>query len=208
MGSGMKTGSAFFPPDLIERARNNAEAHDWAGAIRDAIVEKARPWLGFSHEQLWEMVFGPEITRSWMVWSNGHCPACRNPVTMYNWKIDLFGAPWKVQCPHCTGFFPKNDFEAFYRSGLDASGIFRAGAADRSLLLPENEEPSRAGGFGVDDGEGYVEGDDRWRFIGTYLIYGQWKGLILGGIDALSAAYVVSGDDEWGRGFLIVWFYS
>jgi hypothetical protein len=195
----MKTGSAFYPPELVERARKNAAAHGWAGAIRDAIIENARPWLGFSHDHLWEMIFGPEITRSWMVWSDGHCPACRNPVTMYNWQIDPFDHPWKVQCPHCSEFFPKNDFEAFYRSGLDETGVFRAGNADRLLLVPESEIPGRPPGFGIDDGEGYVEGEYRWRFIGAYLVYGQWKSLILGGIEALSAAYVVGGDDEIGR---------
>ena len=60
MGSSMKTGSAFYPPDLIERARKNAAAFGWAGTIRDAILDQARPWLGFSHDQLWEMVFGPD----------------------------------------------------------------------------------------------------------------------------------------------------
>jgi len=199
MGSSMKTGSVFFPPDLIERASKNAAAFGWAGKIRDAILDQARPWLGFSHDQLWEMVFGPEITRSWMVWSDGHCPACQNPVTMYNWQIDPFNHPWKVRCPHCAEFFPKNDFEAYHFSGLDEAGIFRAGSADRSLLVPESETPGRPRAFGVDDGEGYVEGECRWRFIGAYLVYGQWKNLILGGIEALSAAYVVGGDDEIGR---------
>ena len=195
----MKTGSAFYPPELVERARQNAETHDWAAAIRDAILAKARPWLEYSHHQLWEMIFGPGITRSWMVWSDGHCPACMNPVTMYNWEIDPFGAPWKVGCPHCAEVFPKNDFEVYYRSGLDRAGIFRAEGADRTLLVAEEQNPSRPVGFGIDDGEGYVEGDCRWRFIGAFLVYGQWKGLILGGIDALSAAYIVSGDDEYGR---------
>ena len=48
--------------------------------------------------------------------------------------------------------------------------------------------------FGVDDGEGCVEDGKRWRFIGTYLIFGQWKQAIVGGIRNLAAAYVATGD--------------
>jgi oligo-alginate lyase len=46
----------------------------------------------------------------------------------------------------------------------------------------------------VDDGDGYVEGEQRWRFIGAYLIYGQWKQAIVTGIRNLAAAYLVTGD--------------
>ena len=195
----MKSGSALFPPELIERARRNAGQFPWAASIRDAIVAQARPWMGYTLDELWEMVYGPGITRSWMVWSDGFCPACRKPATMYNWEIDPFRHPWKVRCPHCREFFPKNDFEAFYRSGMDPAGWFSPELADRSLLVnPEAETPDQSG-FGVDDGEGYVAEGHRWRFIGAYLIYGQWKKLILGGINALSAAWVVSGEVEYGR---------
>ena len=61
-----------------------------------------------------------------------------------------------VQCPHCHELFPKNDFEKFYRSGLDAHGVFDTTRADRSLLYntehPDPKDPLHA--FGVDDGEG------------------------------------------------------
>ena len=46
----------------------------------------------------------------------------------------------------------------------------------------------------MDDGDGYVEGEKRWRFIGAYLIYGQWKQAVLGGIRNLAAAYVITGE--------------
>ncbi len=110
---------------------------------------------------------------------------------MYNWQIDALEQPWKVRCPHCRELFPKNDFAAFYRSGLDAHGVFDPARADRSLLFnaehPDPADPLHR--FGVDDGEGYVEGGKRWRFIGAYLIYGQWKQAVVGGIRNLAAAY-------------------
>ena len=101
-----------------------------------------------------------------------------------------------MQCPRCGEFFPKNDFQAYYRSGLNEQAEFEPGRADRSLLWnaehPDPTDPLHR--FGVDDGEGYVEGDRRWRFIGAYLIYGQWKQAVVGGIRRLADAYVVTGD--------------
>ena len=169
--------SLFYPPELIERAKRNAEQNEWAREARDGIVKTAQPWMSFSDDELWDMMFGCTITRSWMVWSNGHCPACKESVPMYNWKIDALKHPWKLRCPQCEEFFPKNDFHAFYRSGLDEHGVFQHDLANRSLLFneehPDPDDPLHS--FGVDDGHGYREGENIWRYVGTYLVYGQWK---------------------------------
>ena len=196
-----KSRSAFFHASLLQRLRQNIARYRWAQQTAQRIVQDAQPWLQMSDDELWSLMFGPTITRSWHVWSNGYCPACKKPVPMYNWRIDALRRPWKVQCPHCGKLFPTNDFAAFYRSGLDERGIFDPKRADRSLLFnadhPDPNDPLHK--FGVDDGEGYVEGDKRWRFIGAYLIYGQWKQLVLGGIKNLSAAYLVTGDPIYAR---------
>lgn len=196
----LKAGGAFYTEAVIARARANVAVHDWAAEAQAAAVERARPWLEASDDELWEMVFGPHIKRSWMVWSNGFCPACKAEVKMYNWLMDPWAHRWKVQCPHCEARFPTNDFGAFHRSGLDEHGVFRPKLANRSLLFnadhPAPDDPLRL--FGVDDGEGYVdEEENRWRFIGAYLIYGQWKKLIVNGIVNLSAAYVATGDSRY-----------
>ncbi len=196
-----KETSAFFPGPLVNRARENIARHPWAAAIRDRIVKAAEPWLAMSDDELWALQFGPKITRSWMVWSNGHCPACKQGVPMYNWEVDALRRPWKMRCPHCRELFPKNDFGAFYRSGLDEHGLFDPARADRKLLFnaehPEPADPLHK--FGVDDGEGYVEGEKRWRFIGAYLIYGQWKQAIVGGMRKCAEAYVVTGDPRYAH---------
>lgn len=198
---GPKKVSAFFPPALIERARRNAERFDWARTARDGIVKAAEPWLQRSDEELWSYGFGNTIKRSWMVLSNGDCPSCAKPVPMYNWKVDAMARPWKMQCPHCSEFFPKNDFEKFYRSGLDESGVFQFARADRSLLFntdhPDAGDPKHL--FGVDDGEGFVRDGKRWRFVNTYIIYGLWKQAIVGGISKLAAAYTVTGDTRYAH---------
>ena len=196
-----KEAGVFYPASLVERAKANIAKYPWAAEQQKLIVEAAAPWMKMSDDELWELMFGNTIKRSWMVWSNGHCPACKKGVPMYAWEIDALGQPWKVRCPQCKEFFPKNDFGKFYRSGLDEHGVFDTKLADRSLLFnaehPDPDDPLH--GFGVDDGEGYVEGDKRWRFIGAYLIYGQWKQAVLSGIRNLAAAYVVTGDGAYAH---------
>lgn len=196
-----KEASVFYPRRLIEISQANIRKYVWAAALQKQAIEAAQPWKAKSDEELWSLMFGPTIRRAWHVWSSGFCPACRNSVPMYNWQIDALKRPWKVRCPHCQELFPKNDFAAFYRSGLDEHGIFDPARADRSLLFnaehPDPADPLHL--FGVDDGEGYVEGDHRWRFIGAYLIYGQWKQAVLGGIQALSWAYLLIGDRAYAH---------
>ncbi|MCX7425400.1 MAG: heparinase II/III family protein [Planctomycetia bacterium] len=196
-----KTASVMFPPELTARARQNARQHPWAKQACERIVAAAGPWLKLSDDELWELMFSNSIKRSWMVWSNGHCPACQKPVPMYEWVPAALERPWKMQCPQCRELFPKNDFGKFYRSGLNEQGVFEPARADRSLLFnidhPDPADPLHR--FGVDDGEGYVDGQKRWRFIGAYLIYGQWKQAIVGGIRNLAAAYLVTGEPVYAH---------
>lgn len=194
--SATKTASAFYPGWLVGRAQANIRDYPWAAGIRDSLRAAARPWMDMSDDALWDLMFGNTIRRAWQVWSDGYCPACKKPVPMYEWVADALGHPWKMRCPHCRELFPKNDFLEFYRSGLNAQRVFEPNLADRSLLFngehPDPSDPLHK--FGVDDGEGYVENGMRWRFIGAYLIFGQWKQAIVGGIRNLSAAYVATGD--------------
>jgi hypothetical protein len=196
--------SAFYPPHLLERARTNIDRNDWGRSVRAKAIEIAGPWKTMSDEQLWRLMFGATMPRSWMVWSNGNCPACDKPVPMYDWRIDAINKPWKLTCPHaeCAQVFPKNDFAKFHESGLDAHGVFDPAKADRSLLFnaehPDKNDPLHA--FGVDDGTGYVSKDGKhWRFIPAYLVYGQWKQAVHRGIRSLATAYVVTGDKTYAH---------
>jgi len=191
----------FYPARLREIANRNAARHPWAADIREQVVTAAKPWLDMADEDLWALMFGPAITRSWMVWSDGYCPACKKPVPMYNWRMEPLRQAWKVCCPHCNEVFPKNDFAAFYRSGLGKDGLFDPKKADRSLLVnlehPDPNDPLHT--FGVDDGEGYTADGHRWRFIGAYLVYGQWKQMVLGGVMNLAGAYVMTGQAAYAH---------
>ena len=193
--------SAFYPPRIVQRVRANAQRDDWGREIARKVVAAAEPWRQMSDAELRALMFGATLPRSWHVFSNGQCPACAKPVPMYDWKIDALKHPWKVQCPHCAEFFPKNDFKKFHDTGLDERGVFDPKKADRSLLFnvehPNPDDPKRT--FGVDDGQGYVRGEQRWRFIAAYLVYGQWKQAVLGGIKSLATAYLFTGDEDYAR---------
>src|SRR5687767_11080746 len=169
--------SAFFPARVLERIRASANQSDWGRSLKQQAIAQAEPWMKMSDDQLWKLMFGATIPRSWHVFSNGHCPACQKSVPMYDWKMDALKQPWKVRCPHCQELFPKNDFARFHESGLDQNGVFDPAKADRKLLFnsehPDPKDPLH--NFGVDDGTGYASGNNRWRFISTYLVYGQWK---------------------------------
>ena len=202
----MKTASTFFSAPVRDAVARNIATNPAAKVERDRLVAEAAPWLAISEEDLWSRVFGPTLPRSWMVWSNGICPSCAKPVVMYEWKVDPFKLPFKMTCPRCDEVFPKNDFGAFYRSGLDASGVFDPAKADRSLLFNAEHlganDPLRT--FGVDDGNGFVRDNEKWRFIAAYLIYGDWKKYIVAGIRNLAAAFVVTGDRAYSRRALVM----
>ncbi len=196
-----KQRSVFYPPEVLQTIQRNANTVPWAMEAKKNAITAAEPWLQMSDDAIWELMVPTTITRSWMVWSNGFCPSCKASVTMYNWKIAPFENPWKVQCPTCQEYFPKNDFKKFYQSGLDARGIFNPHLANRSLLYnadhPDPQDSLHR--FGVDDGEGYVDGGYCWRFIGYYLVKGQWKRVVVPGVRALSTAYVITGDKRYAR---------
>jgi hypothetical protein len=189
----MKKSSVFYA-NKIKKIMANIERYPWAFHIKEDLIKKAEPWVQLSDDELWSSMFGNTIKRSWSVWSDGYCPSCKKAVPMYSWISDPFNNPWKMQCPHCSELFPKNDFYKYYISGIDKKGVFSYSEADATLLFncehPELDDPLHK--FGVDAGDGYAEGENRWRFIGSYLIYGQWKKFVLKGICQLAAAYIVT----------------
>jgi hypothetical protein len=199
--AGLKGTSTFYPPARLARIRTNADGSEWGRAQRARLVAQAAPFLAMDDETLWSLMFGPALLRSWHVWSTGYCPACHRDVPMYSWGMDALAHPWKTQCPHCGELFPKNDFAAYHRSGLDARGVFDPARADRGLLFntehPDPADPLHA--FAVDDGTGFQQDGHTWWFIGAYLIYGQWKRLLVGGAVCLANAYAVTGDTAYAH---------
>ncbi|MCC6485283.1 MAG: heparinase II/III family protein [Armatimonadetes bacterium] len=193
----MKTTTALYPPSLLQIAHANIASYSWATEICERAVQEALPWAQMSDDELWALPFAPSMERSWMVWSDGFCPACRASVPMYSWEINALQLPWKVRCPHCQCLFPTNDFCAYYKSGIGPDGLFAKSRANQDLLFNGHHlnlsDPWRS--FGVDDGCGYSDAEGHcWRFVGTYLVYGQWKQLIVGGLRKLSEAWLLTED--------------
>jgi hypothetical protein len=186
----------FITEAMIQQLRRNINRDPAVAAAVQELVSQAARWRETRDEELWNLMFGPTPTRAWHVYANGFCPSCKAPVPMYTWLVDAEKKPWKMTCPHCQENFPKNDFAAFYRSGLDAHGVFDQARADRRLLFnvehPDPHDPLHL--FGVDDGEAYRDGNHRWYFVGAYLVYGVWYQQILPAIDALAGAYVLTGE--------------
>ncbi len=211
----MKRKSVLYTESYRKAARTNNDPA--AVKLRQELIEKAAYWDDMSDDELWELMFGYTIKRSLMVRSDGKCPDCGKPVPMYTWRIDAKNVRWKVQCPHCGASFPKNDFEAYMKSGLDEYGIFRHHLADESLLASHmDEEAFRAArlypeGYsdaayvkGIDDGDGSMDGwcapgGKRYYFIAAYAAYGQWKQLVVEGILALAQAYLVTGQQRYAH---------
>jgi oligo-alginate lyase len=196
-----KQHSAFFPPAVMSKIRANLQRDPNGAKFLTNAITAASYWHTKSDSELRELVFSPGITRSWMVWSDGYCPSCKKPVRMYDWKINAQKLPWKLTCPNCNEVFPKNDFYAYYKSGLDEKGWFSQTRANRALLFntdhPDAKDPLHT--FGVDDGEGFVADGHRWRFIGAYEIYGQFKQLVRNGAQDLARAYVLTGDETYAH---------
>ncbi|MBQ4545068.1 MAG: S-layer homology domain-containing protein [Oscillospiraceae bacterium] len=154
-----KVSRTFYTQEKTDNMQENVEKYAWASSEVKTAVKDAEKYLTHSMEELWSMVPGEGIPRSWYVGIKGdpdrlRCRYCdadlKVEVGSYPWAIDVFNYPWKVQCPICKRRFPSNDFESFYKLGIDPeTGIF-----DRELALEKHLEM-----FGGTYGYGYLKND-------------------------------------------------
>ncbi|HZT43796.1 MAG TPA: heparinase II/III family protein [Chthonomonadaceae bacterium] len=204
-----RTKAASLTTTAADRANavRNAGRFAWAAAERDAAQEAAAPWRLLDEDTLWALIPGQELPRSIHIVNVygtdkiALCPNCQDgiiPYGNYPWLTDVFRCPWKIECPHCHEVFPKNDFGAYYRSALDAQGLFRRSQGDARLLFnmdhPDPADPLHT--HWVDDGYGWRDADgQRWDFIAVYAQWGLWA-QIKAGIEALARAYTLTGDPD------------
>jgi hypothetical protein len=145
-------------------------------------------------------------------------------VFTYPWISNPLNDPWKLKCPICKRRFPSNDFGGFYKLGLDEHGVFNRELAHErnSRLLEDGKDgylkntlyPEMGDGWGVDDGFGYVTGrtyPNGVKEVHTYIAYynhwGVWytsgfqnnAGIVMKAADALSQAYLLTGEAKYGR---------
>ena len=198
-----------YTRERIENLRANVERYDWASARRDDVVRAAARWAGLSDEALWELIPGQELPRNIDPQMDrgirtGGCPACGKDVyekgSKYPWRVSVWDHPWKVACPACGALLPGNDFGAYYRSGIDDTGCFNPGRADRSLLFnADHPDPAdRLHASLADDGWGFRTADGAVnRFIGYYGFI-LWK-TIKEGVAALAEAYLFTGEAAYAH---------
>ncbi len=189
----------LYTPEEMNNARRNIERYAWARAERDTAIETCAPYMARSDGEIWDLITGQSIPRGIHVNPDLGCPECGRDVYAfgnYPWKVSLH-RPYKLECPSCGEIWPKNNFEAFYKSGLGSGGIFERSLADESLLY--NAENANAPNYAVDDGMGWIdESGNRWWFIAYYSHYCTWKELPAAAL-ALGKAYLYTGDTAYAH---------
>lgn len=201
----------FYTAEKINNLRKNCEKYDWAKEQRKSAIHKAKIWLAKEDAELWHMIPGQDLPRTIDVTMDRlttgpkvlGCLKCGEKILKYGnypYEPDFENKPWKLTCPSCKVVFPTNDFGKYYESAIDEYGFFNPAKGDKSLLYnaehPDPKDPLHK--YGVDDGFGYIDQNGRGhRFIGYY----TWKywDYVIGGLAALSNAYLYTGEKEYAR---------
>lgn len=191
-----KDDMVLYSEDEVAQVRANIAKYDWAKAECDRVLKICEPWMARSDEEIWSLVTGQAIPRGIHVNPMLGCPSCGRDVYSfgnYPWKVSL-DKPFKLECPSCSEVWPKNDFDAFRKSGLGKNGVFDRSLADESLLFNTEDPDGERKHFAVDDGMGWIEeNDERWWFIAYYSHYCTWTE-IPAAVTALAQAYIYTGD--------------
>lgn len=198
-----------YTKERIANLRDNCDRYDWARKQRNAYVANAKYWLAKEDVELWDMVPGQDLPRCIDVTFDRltkgpkflGCLKCGEKISRYGnypYHPDFENKPWKLTCPACQSVFPTNDFGKYYKSGIDAHGLFNPAKADKGLLYnfahPDPNDPLHK--YGVDDGFGYIDKNGRsYKFIGYYT-WKYWRE-INNGLNALADAYLYTGDKRY-----------
>jgi len=216
----LKKRATVYTAEKIANARENVRKYDWAKAEKDEAVRVADGIISsLSLSGVRALVPSQEIYRSYAVNQPKGCLNCARAIDAfgnYPYKYDALRDPWKITCPACGMRFPSNDFESYYKSGLDENGVFHRKNADGkylvNVLYPEKGEK-----WGVDDGTSYVHTDgEKYFFIAYYAHWALWgddmfyskgaleKGLITKLADSASLAYVFTGEQKYADACIVL----
>ncbi|MBQ9967862.1 MAG: hypothetical protein IJO88_03970, partial [Oscillospiraceae bacterium] len=214
-----KTEPTIYTYQERANARENVLKYDWAWAEKELAVSKADYYVEHLDViyDMWPREGFPRSTR--VGWQGDesyvYCRYCGTDLKAryghYPWAIDPIENPWKITCQACGRDFPSNDFESYYKSGLDEQGYFHKELADPQYLVNELY-PEMGDGWGVDDGWGYDTGTTNngtkvvHMYIAHYLShvlcgYGEsyHKHNIQNIFGALTEAYLYTGDEKYGN---------
>ncbi len=196
-----KTCSRSVTAEMRANALANIEKFDWAKNRRDTAVSSAAPLMDISDDELWNMVPSQDLPRDIHTNKEDGCPNCGNGIFKYGnypWKP---AGEWKLKCPSCGEIYPKNDFWAYYQSGLDEHGFFHREIADGALLFnadhPDPKDPLHK--LYVDDGYGmFDENGKKHRVIAYYNSWYHWP-KIWSYLTIYADAYTLTSDPKYAH---------
>ncbi|WP_442604293.1 heparinase II/III domain-containing protein [Paenibacillus sp. KN14-4R] len=192
----MKTRSTYYTAEKVKNARSNVTLYPWAKAQRDRAIQLADTYVDLGLDRLWESITTQKLPRSVGV---------NDPqVKQKSYEIDLISNPWKLRDKESGYLFPTNDFEAYYRSGLNERYEFEPKLADRKLLV-NTLYPELGPTFGVDDGYGWKDKQgNTFTYIAYYNAMGLWEQLIIPALKSLRDAYVLTGDMKYAAAGIVL----
>ncbi len=127
-----KTKATLFPEERRNIAIENVSKYSWAKSSAQTQISRADKYVGLE-EQIYNLFPSQEIPRSMTVGAEGdpemyYCRYCgvdlQSEYANFPWIHNPLQRAWKIQCPDCKRLFPSNDFESFYKLGLNEYGEF------------------------------------------------------------------------------------
>ncbi|MBE6965795.1 MAG: hypothetical protein E7441_07155 [Ruminococcaceae bacterium] len=213
--SSQKTEPTLYTNKMRENALDNISKYDWAKDSQKKAITNAEYWLA-NYEKLYDSIMYEGIPRAFCFGLHDspsteyayECAYCKNDIRTsfgsYAWGVDPIARPFKVQCPNCKRLFPSNEFDDFYKLGLDQKGQFnrlRALDAHRAMLLENGKtlsgsEPSEERRAEIDKGLPLTN-EERAYFgygvKGGYLYNDLYRDAVKDGIIIKDAVYGDSG---------------
>lgn len=220
-----KTRSTIYTTEKLAAARENVTKYNWAESAKNSAVAEADKYIDLGYDYLWGLVTSQALPRSCSTSLAKACPVCGQQMYaeygLYGWQLDPVNNPWKLTCPKCKKVFPTNDFEAYYKGGLDENGTFdpvKAKAHNDKLIANGGKGnlvnvlyPEKGEKWGVDDGFGFVaDNGDKFTFIAYYNHQGLWydgqggTGIISKALRNFRNAYIYTGDVKYARAGIIL----
>ena len=180
----------LFSDAQINRARQRIASDASARRVADSVTKSAASWLERDDQAIRDLIPETSVPRALAVNYVSGCPIHGGGPKGYGgyaqggWNYDPFVDRWRVTCAVGGETYPSNDFEAFYRTGMQ----------DRSLLT----------GPYADDGWGWrAPGSPHSHWFVGYCCQGLWQ-TILSGVTSLAEAYLVSGESAYAHKALVL----
>ena len=176
----MKKSRSLTSDAEIRQIRDNIAKYPKAKAIADKIIKAADEWVARPDRHVWEMIPPSDIPRAFNSSFDG-CPINGRETFKfgnYSWRMDPFNKPWKITCPIGGEEYPSHDFMAYYKT----------------------KDPKLLTGDYPDDGWGWRKPGDKYKhWFVAYYCHWLWLNYIIPGVENLSIAYQITGDDKYAK---------